>query len=155
MLDTHGGLFTFTLAQVGDDLEPAAPNGGGPTPAAPTGTPPAGGDATTTDPGAAPEGSAPAPGLGDFMFPILLMVGIMWVLLILPQRREKKKRAKMMVEMTKGAKVQTVGGILGTIVELKEHEVVIKVDESSNTRMRFTRGAIHSVLPDGKPTEEK
>lgn len=154
MLDTHGGLFTFTLAQATDDLEPATPNGGTAPVTPPPGTTPAV-DPETGQPVAPPQGAAPAPGLGDFMFPILLMVGIMWVLLILPQRREKKKRAKMMTEMAKGAKVQTVGGILGTIVELKEHEVVIKVDESSNTRMRFTRGAIHSVLPDGKPTEEK
>ena len=152
MFDLDGMSVSLTLAQ---GLEPAAPSDGG-------GATDTGGDGATTqvpaeggDPAAGGGGQQASPGIGDFLFPILLMVAIMWVLLILPQRREKKKRAQMMTEMKKGAKVQTVGGILGTIVELKEHEVVIKVDESTNARMRFTRGAIHSVLPDGKPTEEK
>lgn len=156
MLDIEGGIVSLTLAQGEGAPPPAAPTNGGPPPAGPTptgtpGTP----DGTTqpAQPGA--QGQQPAPGFGEFLPMIVIMVVIMWVLLILPQRREKKKRAAMMTELKKGVKVQTVGGILGTVTQVKDHEVVIKVDENSNSTLRFTRGAIHSVLPDGKPVEDK
>jgi preprotein translocase YajC subunit len=43
-------------------------------------------------------------------------------------------------------KVMTIGGIKGTVTDVREDEVVVKVDESSNTKMRFTRGAIQKVV---------
>ena len=70
----------------------------------------------------------------------------------------------MCVKVLGGSKRRyaSVGDVIVCVVkkalpagEVKEHEIVVKVDESTNTRLRFTRGAIHSVLPDGKPTEEK
>jgi preprotein translocase subunit YajC len=47
--------------------------------------------------------------------------------------------------------VQTIGGIIGTVVESRENEVVLKVDETSNTKIKFSRNAIHRVLTDEKP----
>jgi preprotein translocase subunit YajC len=40
----------------------------------------------------------------------------------------------------------TAGGILGSVVEVRDTEVVLKVDESSNTKIKFTRDAIKRVL---------
>ena len=42
--------------------------------------------------------------------------------------------------------VQTIGGVIGSIVEVKNDSVVLKVDESSNTRITFSRSAIQQVL---------
>jgi preprotein translocase subunit YajC len=39
---------------------------------------------------------------------------------------------------------------LGTVVEAREDEVVLKVDETSNTKIKFTRSAIHRVLEEEK-----
>lgn len=61
-------------------------------------------------------------------------------------RKEKKKRAAMMAAMAKGDKVQTMGGILGTVVEIRDDEIIVKVDENANTRLRFARTAIQSIL---------
>ena len=54
--------------------------------------------------------------------------------------------AEMMRELGKGSKVQMVGGELGTVVEVRDDEVVVKVDENTNTRIRYTRSAVSAVL---------
>lgn len=79
---------------------------------------------------------------------ILLMgaVALMFIMMSMSGRREKKKRAAMMAAMAKGDKVQSIGGILGTVVELRDDEIVVKVDENANTRLRFARSAIQSIV---------
>ena len=100
---------------------------------------------------AVPIGKPPQqPGLfGNPLIFIVLMVAVLWFLMIAPQRKEKKKRKQMLEALSKGDRVQTVGGILGTVIELRETEVLLKVDENSNTRMRFSRSAIQSVVSSG------
>ena len=83
-----------------------------------------------------------------------MMIGVFWLIVMLPQRREKKKRAEMLGALKKGDKIQTIGGIVGSVVEVREDEVVLKVDEANNVRMRFARPAIQVILPDGKPEKE-
>ena len=80
---------------------------------------------------------------------MLLLIMFFAVFLIFTmggQRKEKKKRAAMLASLAKGHKIQTVGGILGTIVEVREQEVLVKVDENTNSRLRFARSAIQSVV---------
>jgi preprotein translocase subunit YajC len=84
----------------------------------------------------------------------VLLVGF-WLLISLPQRRERKRREEMLAKLKKGDKVQTMGGIIGTVVDLRDQELVVKVDESNNVRMRFTRSAIQSVLDGGKPAQSE
>jgi preprotein translocase subunit YajC len=52
----------------------------------------------------------------------------------------------MMNSLGKHDKVQTVGGLIGSIVELKGDEVLLRVDEASNTRVRIARTAVSKVL---------
>ena len=51
-----------------------------------------------------------------------------------------------MASLAKGSKVQTIGGILGTVVEVRDDELIVKVDENSNTRLRFAKSAVTTVL---------
>ncbi len=109
------------------------------------------GDATTTADGGTQTGNAPAnappPGMGSEMWLFLLLIlVVMWVFMIGGGRKEKKRKAAMLAAMGKGDKVQTVGGILGTIVEVRDDEVVVKVDENTNSRLRFSKSAIQAVL---------
>lgn len=91
----------------------------------------------------------PSPwGGSSFFILIILVIAVMWIFMIGGQRKEKKKRAKMLEQLSKGAKVQTIGGILGTVVDIRGDEVVVKVDENANTRLRFARSAIQTVLED-------
>jgi len=73
--------------------------------------------------------------------------GIIFYLIALrPRRKEQKTREQMLGSLKKYDKVMTIGGIIGTVMEVREDEVIIKVDDSSNTRIKFTRGAIQRVL---------
>ena len=85
---------------------------------------------------------------------VALLIGF-WLLISLPQRRERKRREEMLANLKKGDKIQTAGGILGTVVDLRDQEVVLKVDESNNVRMRFSRSAVQSVIDGGKPAQEE
>ena len=149
----HATVWPTTLAQADTTPAPArAPVDTSPPPAAATdgdattqtpGTP--GGNGTTGADGAAP---APSPFGGSFMFLMILMIGLLFIFTMSSGRKEKKRKAEMLASLSKGAKVQTVGGVLGTIVEVRDDEVVVKVDENSNTRMRFAKTAIGSVTAD-------
>lgn len=101
----------------------------------------------TVDPNAPP---ATPPAKPDMTFMWILIIGLVvfWIFVTSGQRKEKKKRAAMLSALKKGDRVQTVGGVLGTVVEVRENEVVVKVDENSNTRMRFARSAIQGVMED-------
>lgn len=102
----------------------------------------------------APAGTAPAGagaaapgGLGNFLpFLLIGVPAIMMLTTAMGSSKEKKKRQAMLSALAKHDRVQTVGGIIGTIVELRDDEMVLKVDESSNTRIRFARSAIQTVL---------
>jgi preprotein translocase YajC subunit len=47
--------------------------------------------------------------------------------------------------------VLTIGGILGTVTAVKDHEVTVKVDESNNTKMTFLKTAIQKVVTESDP----
>jgi len=49
--------------------------------------------------------------------------------------------------------VQTIGGILAGVVEVREDRVLLKVDETSNTKIWFARSAVHKVLGEEKSVE--
>jgi len=88
----------------------------------------------------------PPPGLSS-MLPMFLIMGlIFYFLLIRPQGREKKKRAQMIDALKKNDRVLTIGGIVGTITAVRDDEITLKVDESSNTKITFSRSSIQRVM---------
>ena len=60
-------------------------------------------------------------------------------------RSQKKKRAAMLDSLKKHDQVLTRGGVFGSVVEVKPDRVVLKVDESSNTRITVLRDSIEQV----------
>ncbi len=62
------------------------------------------------------------------------------------KRKEQKIRDDMLKNMKRGDRVVTAGGILGTVVDVRDSEVVLKVDEGSNTKIKFTRDAVKRVI---------
>ena len=69
---------------------------------------------------------------------ILLMFLIMWLLMIRPQRKQQKELEKFRSELKKGDKVITAGGIYGTIAEIEERTVLLKVDGEVKLRVDKT-----------------
>jgi len=80
----------------------------------------------------------------------IVLIGGMFVLMIFlsgrAQRAERKKKQELLSSLKKHDRVQTIGGILGSIVEIRDEEVVLRVDEANNTRMHFAKSAIQQVV---------
>ena len=66
------------------------------------------------------------------------------------KRKQDRQKQRMIDEMKKGDRVQTIGGILGTVVEVRDGEVLVKVDESNNTKIKFSRSAINRIVEEEK-----
>jgi preprotein translocase subunit YajC len=99
----------------------------------------------------------PAPRAVDMIaqfFPFLLIIGVMVLLMFRSKSKEEKQRKSMLSNLKKGDEVQTIGGALAKVVEVRDDRVLLKVDESSNTKIWFKRSAIGQVLSQEK-TESK
>ena len=88
-----------------------------------------------------------APGGSSFMIMMIVLLGAMILFSFVSSRREKKKRDQLLGNIKKHDKVLTIGGVVGTVVEVKDAEIILKVDETSNTRITFTKSAISQVIP--------
>lgn len=120
---------------------------------------PGGGAGTTTQ---APDSNAVGPTGGQrapsffssqLIFLVFLFV-VMYFLLFRGPRRQQQQHRQMVQSLKKNDRVRTIGGIFGTIVEVKGDEVVLKVDESSNTKLRVSTSAISKNLSEeGKEKE--
>jgi preprotein translocase subunit YajC len=83
-----------------------------------------------------------------FLAIMLAMVAFMLLSARSQKKREKRKRDDMHARLSKNDRVLTVGGVLGTVISVKEGEVVLKVDESTNTKMTFITTAIQRIVSD-------
>lgn len=84
----------------------------------------------------------------SFLFPAAIMGMVVFMLLSArsQKKREKREREEMYAGMSRNDRVQTVGGVIGTILSVKDDEVVLKVDESTNTKMTFAKSSIQRIL---------
>ncbi|MBR4755854.1 MAG: preprotein translocase subunit YajC [Bacteroidales bacterium] len=85
-------------------------------------------------------GAAPAGGGGMFWIMMILLFGVMWAFMIRPQRKQQKELEKFRSELKRGDKVVTAGGIYGTVDEIKEKSVLIKVD--GDVKLRVDKNSI-------------
>jgi len=98
---------------------------------------------------AAPAGPGGAGGGSPFSNPMFLMLGLFllfWIVVILPMsRRQRKEQEKLLSSVSRGSKILTRSGIVGTVVTIKdgEDELVIR---SEDTKLRIKRSAIAQVL---------
>lgn len=144
------GLSVVVVAQ------PSTP-GAGPTPSpapagrtevigAPSAPTPAGGEAKQLVPTGAPAAQpSPAGSMLFLLLPLVLLVALM-VFGSMSQRKEQRRRRELLASVQRNDRVQTIGGVIGTVAELTDDEIVLRVDEASNTRVRFSRSAVQQVL---------
>ena len=84
---------------------------------------------------AAPAGQAPAGGGWSLWLMLALMFVVMWFFMIRPQRKQQKELEKFRNARKRGDKVVTIGGIYGTVDEIKAKTVLIKVDGEIKLRV--------------------
>ncbi len=82
--------------------------------------------------------------------PIAVMLVIFYFLLYRPQKRAQKEREEMLDSLKKGIRVVTIGGVYGTISELNEKIVKLKI--ADKVEIEVARGSIGSVVVDDKST---
>jgi len=88
------------------------------------------------------------PGLGgysQFIF-LGLMLVVFYFLLFRGPRKKQQEHKQMVQTLSKNDKVRTIGGIIGTVVNIKGDEVTLKVDESTNTKITIVASAIGKNL---------
>jgi len=84
-------------------------------------------------------------GFGGFLIPLGLMFGIMYLLVILPQQRQRKKAQAMLEALKAGDKVVTNGGIHGTVNGIDGDTVILKISSEPQVKIRIARAAISQV----------
>ena len=92
-------------------------------------------------PGGEQPRKSPFGSYGNLLF-LGVMFLLMYMLLFRGPRKKQQRHKQMMQSLTKNDKVQTIGGIIGTVVDIKDDEVTLKVDESNNTKIKILRSAI-------------
>ena len=81
--------------------------------------------------------------------PLVLILGIFYLIVFLPARRRQKKTQEMIDNLKAGDKVITNGGIYGTIVGLKADRIQLRVAE--NVKIELSRSAVTAMQ---SPEEE-
>ena len=82
-----------------------------------------------------------APAGGGMMWIMLILIFVvMWFFMIRPQRKQQKELQKFREGLKKGDKVVTAGGIFGTVDQVNEKSVLIKVD--GETKLRVAKDSL-------------
>jgi preprotein translocase subunit YajC len=104
----------------------------------------------------AAEGKENQPGLGllQFLPLVLIFVFFYFFMIRAPMKRQEKERQSLFSNLKKNQRVVTSGGIIGILVSVndKDDEAVLKVDESSNVRLRVLKSSIVRIV---NPDENK
>ena len=88
-------------------------------------------------------GADPAGLGGSTLIMLLLMFGLMYFMLIRPENKRKKKDEEMRAAVRNGDEIITIGGICGTIVDIKEDKIVIETSKDQ-VRIEFAKWALSS-----------
>lgn len=80
---------------------------------------------------------------------LVAIFAVMWFFMIRPQRKQQKELAAFRDGLKKGDKIVTIGGIYGTVVEVKENNLLIEVDKDVKIRV-----AKSSVVKDFEETQK-
>ncbi len=80
--------------------------------------------------------------------PFILIFVVMYLFLFRGPKKKQAEHKKMLSSLQRNDRVRTIGGILGTVIDIKDDEITLKVDESNNTKIKVTAGSIGAVLSD-------
>jgi preprotein translocase subunit YajC len=85
--------------------------------------------------------SAPGNPMGTTIMMLAIMFGLLYFMMIRPENKRKKEAEKMRSSVKNGDKITTIGGIVGTVVNVKENNIVIETS-ADQVRVEFAKWAI-------------
>ncbi len=88
----------------------------------------------------------------QFLPLLIIMFAIMYFLIIRPQKTKEKKRLAMISNVRKQDKIVTTGGMHGVVASVKENEVIVRVDDTKDVKVKIDKSAIASLTA---PRDEK
>ncbi len=91
--------------------------------------------------GPSADAGAGAIGFGSPLIMLLLMLAIFYFMLIRPENKRKKEAEQMRSSVKTGDKIVTIGGISGTVVNVKENRIVLETG-ADQVRIEFEKWAI-------------
>ena len=87
---------------------------------------------------------------------IVLMVvlfGIMYFLMLRPQKKEQKRLQAMLNDMEVGDSIVTTGGFYGVVIDMTEEDVIVEFGNNKNCRIPMRKQAIAEVEKAGSAAE--
>lgn len=84
---------------------------------------------------------------------IAAMLGLMWLLVLRPQRRRQAEHAELIANLNVGDEIVTAGGLYGRIQELGDEELTVEI--APDTSVRIARGAVAGVREPEEPETEE
>ena len=100
--------------------------------------------------------AAPAGGMGSTVIMMVAMLALMYFMLIRPENKRKKEAEQMRSAVKKGDKITTIGGIVGTVVDVKENNIVIETS-ADQVRIELAKWALstNETAAEAKKAEAK
>ena len=93
-------------------------------------------------------------GLGSTVIMMVVMLGVFYFMLIRPENKRKKEAEQMRSAVKKGDQIVTIGGIVGTVVDVKEKNIVLETG-ADQVRIEFEKWAISSNATAEAAAKEK
>ncbi len=89
------------------------------------------------------------------MLPLMIiMFAVMYFLIIRPQKQKEKKRLEMISNVRKQDRVVTAGGVHGVVTSVKENEVIVRIDDAKDVKIKIDKSAVTSIsVPKGEQEE--
>ena len=80
-------------------------------------------------------------GMGSTILMLFMMIAVFYFMLIRPENKRKKEAEQMRSAVKKGDKITTIGGIVGTVVDVKENNIVIETS-ADQVRIELAKWAL-------------
>jgi len=89
------------------------------------------------------------------MLPLMIiMFAVMYFLIIRPQKQKEKKRLEMISNVRKQDRIVTAGGVHGVVTSVKDNEIIVRIDDAKDVKIKIDKSAVTSVsAPKGEQEE--
>ena len=88
----------------------------------------------------------------SMLLPFVLIFGVFYFIVIMPAKKQQKKKDAMIAGLKKGDRIVTNGGIHGSVATVEEQSLLVKVSE--NTKIRISKSAVAGLVgSDGTPSD--
>ena len=99
------------------------------------------------------EAGAGAGGMISMIIWMVVLFGMMYFLMIRPQKKEQKRVTAMLNDMEVGDAIVTTGGFYGVIIDITDEDVIVEFGNNKNCRIPMKKAAIAEVEKASDATE--